>query len=279
MKFSNRFLWFLIILCFMLFFYGFYKYFFELKLTSFNINSNVENFSWSLINSKFKKEFFCEKSNCIIKNIPPFEYELMIKKNNYINYKENIDIWKKNKLKIYLKKDILFDKIKDSSFEKSNWYKVNDIFYEKVYNSSKNYYKQLKNKLYIYNKNTSQFTEIIFIPKIYYIKSIWNNNLIISSKVWAYNFNLNNNKLEYFSLFWDYTISHGNYIWVINNLDKARKNNFWFSKLSWDLIIFYDKQNKTNYLLKQLKNKVSKIYNISDKIYLETKDWKIFLLK
>ena len=141
MKLSNRILWFLILFGFILFFYWFYKYFFELKVTNLTIFSNISNFSWSLVNTKFRKDFSCENKKCLIDNIPPFEYTIIIKKENYKTYNKKIDLWKTLNTSIYLEKYIKLKKVDnlvDSEIDKKRILKVftKSVNYKKIYNSN-----------------------------------------------------------------------------------------------------------------------------------------------
>ena len=232
MSLSNRTLWVLILTWFILSSFWFYKYFFDLKLTTFNIISNVSNFSWSLSNSKFQKDFFCKNAKCSITEIPPFDYKLTISKNNYIDYKSNIDLWEKVNLEVYLKKSILLEKTNRLTDNSSSDYISNEILLSKIYSDDKFYFHQSKEKLYLSNKFNSNIIEINFTPRISYIKNIWFKNLVIVTEVWSYNFDLNTMKIEYFSLFSDYLKYDGNYIWIINSKDRTRRINFWFEKAS-----------------------------------------------
>lgn len=287
MRLSNRVLWILILTWFILSFYLFYKYFFELKLTNLNIQSNVSGFSGSIINTKFEKDFFCETKKCVITEIPTFNYDLIIEKDNYKNYKEEFNLWKMSDLNIYLEKEILLEKLEDKNLENVQWYDVNWNIYNNILNSSKKYYYHNKGKLYIYNKNSSNTIEFNFTPEINYIKEVWISNLVIYTEVWSYNFDLNTKNLEYFSLFSDYIKINNNYIWIINSNDKLRKKNFWFENISWSLVIFYDTKTKKKYILEKSAVKISKIYldsnwedyNKSNKIYIENDNWETFIIK
>jgi hypothetical protein len=242
MKLSNRVLWILILLWFVLSIYGFYKYFFELKLTNIEINSNISNFSWSLVNVKFSKDFFCKNKKCIIEEIPPFEYNLSIKKENYKTYNKKIVLWEIKKINIFLEKDIRIEPLKIKKI--NNTKKIDDIKkfnnakkinnteknitkYSKIYNDKNYVFHHYKSYLSFKNINNSSIVEITFKPKINYIKKILNNNFLIVSEFGSYNFNIINKKLEYFSLFWDYIKQDNNYIWIINSDDKIRRKNFW----------------------------------------------------
>jgi hypothetical protein len=284
MKLSNRILWFLILFGFVLFFYWFYKYFFELKVTNLTISSNISNFSWSLVNTKFRKDFFCENEKCLIDNIPPFEYTIIIKKENYKTYNKKIDLWKTLNTSIYLEKYIKLKKVDnliDSEIDKKRILKVftKSVNYKKVYNSNNYIYYHDFSNLYFYNLNNSNLFFIKFNPKVHYIKNIWSNNFIIVSEFWSYNLNILNKNLEYFTLFLDYTKFWNNYIWIINSWDRRMKKNYWFENISGTLLVSYNINSKKKYILKNVEYEISKIYNYTGKIYIENNTGKLFEVK
>ena len=280
MKLSNRILWILILLSMIGGFYIFYQIFFKIKLTHLEISSNIEDFSGSLENTKFSKNFYCEKKNCIIDKIPPFEYKLKINKKNYKIFTKNIDLRKTNTIKIILQKNIVFEKIKNNQISKLQqiknslkdkiifqWKKIN---YKKIYNSSDFVYFIKDEKIYFYDLETKNSFSIKLKPKVNYIKKIDNNKLAINTKVWTFVLNILNKKLDYFSLFWDFVFAWNNsYIWIVNNLDKIRKKNFDFENISWNLILFYNKITKKKYIIKTFENKIEKIYFENNKLFVE----------
>ncbi len=286
MKLSNRMLWIIILLWFVLSFYWFYKYFFELKLINLEIKSNVSTFSWSIYNSKYEKSFFCNEKKCIIKEIPPFEYEFIIYKEGYKNFKYIINTGKNNSIVINLEKDIKLKEIKQKKLSRKelinkiknnnnkiiefSWAKFN---YNEIYwNKDFVYFKQ-NNKLYFYNLLNNNSFNIEFKTDINYIKDIEKNKLLIVTNLWSFTFNLLNKKIEYFSLFSDFILLDNNYIWIINSGDLIRKKNFWYEWVWWDLLISYNIINKKSYILKNISQNIKKIY-IQDWInFIEDNIW------
>ena len=289
MHLSNRVLWILILFWFILFFYWFYKYFFQLNLTSIEITSNVSNFSWSLVNNKFSKDFFCKDKKCTLTEIPPFEYDIIITKDYYKDYKTTINLSILNKIDILLEKDILIkdiknkkissaefiQKVKDKNNEKINftWESIN---YLKIYWNDDFVYFFKNEKLYFSNLKNNNLFELIFKPEIKYIKNISSNNLLIVSDVGSFVFNLLNKDIEYFSLFKDLVFVKNNYIWVINKDDLIRKKNFGFENISWNLIVSYNLVTKKSYVLRNLSYEIDRIYLTDWKIYIQDNEWKKF---
>ena len=277
MKLSNRVLWILILLSMIWGFYIFYQVFFKIKLTELEINSNIENFSGSLENIKFSKEFYCEKKKCIIGEIPPFDYKLKIEKENYKYFIKNIDLNEEKDIKIFLEKKVIFEKVKEKKVSKLQQIKnslkqkvefwENKEKYNKIYNDKNLVYFKKNNKLFFYNLRNNWSFSISFIPKINNIKNLWNNFYVINTKIWSFNFYKLNKKIEYFSLFWDYIIYDSNYIWIINSDDKIRLRNFDLD--IWNYVISYNTRTKEKYILKKLDSKIKKIYLEDKKIFIE----------
>ncbi len=289
MKLSNRLLGILILLSIIGAFYIFYQVFFRIKLTQLEINSNIWIFSWSIENIKFSKDFNCIEKKCIINNIPPFEYEININKQKYKIYKNKINLFEINKLNIFLEKDIKLEKLEQKQLSKRekilNINKNNLNFWSKTVNynniiAESNYvFFKDNNKLYFYNiKNNNSF-KVWFKPKINYIKKLNQNQFLINTKIWTFVFNVLNKKLEYFSLFSDFVLINNNYIWVINDDDITRKKNFDLENNYGNILLFYNRKTKEKYILKNINNKIDKIYKLDTKIYIEDNIWNKFEVK
>jgi len=285
MKLSNRVLWLLLLFSIIGAFYIFYQVFFKIKLTSLEINSNIWAFSWTIENIKFSKNFYCKEKKCSIKEIPPFDYKIVINKKNYKRSVYNLDLSKKNKLDIFLEKEItvnpvskedisLREKIISENKNKLEFSWRNIKYNKIIWNDDLVYFVQ-NNKLYFYNlKNNNSFL-INFKPNINYIKILENNNLLINTYVWSFIFNVLNKDLEYFSLFSDFVIlKDWNYIWVINNNDEIRKKNFDLNK--GNFLLNYNPKTKEKYILKTFDLKINKIYILNNKIYIENGEWAKF---
>lgn len=289
MKIWNRLWGFLILFLIILSIYWFYKYFFSLKLTSIEINSNIWNYELSLENIKFTKNILCEYKKCVVNEIPPFEYKLIIKKENYKDYKDKIIINSNTKIDVFLEKNILLERIDEKKVtrldivqsvqnKKNEDFYWESISYNKIY-ADKNYlYFQKEDKLYINNLTNNNFIKIDFVPNVKYIKKLENDNLLVNTDVWSFVLNLLNNNVQYFSIFSDFIKIDNNYIWIINFDDISRKKNFWFENIDWNLIISYDIKTKKSYILKNTLNNIEKIYLDNKKLYIENNLWENFEL-
>jgi len=282
---SNRNLWILIIILIITFFYVFYKYFFTINSVNINIKTNVSNYKIYLNNIKYNKEFNCKFKKCSYDNIPPFEYKIVIEKENYKKYESTINLKVINNLDITLIKDIKIEKVKKnekvkmsrekiiSSIKNKDFIKFSDKknYYKKIYNDNKYVYFKINNKLYFYNLLNNNLIETDFVPKIHYIKKINSNTFWIVSEVWIFLFSKNNNKINYFSLFNDFIKKDEYYIGIINSEDKQRKINFWLNNNNLNLIVLYNTKTKAVSILESYTFKITELYSLGDKIFIKNK--------
>lgn len=289
MKLSNRFLGSLLLLSIIGAFYIFYQVFFKIKLVNLEITSNKENFSWTLENIKFSKDFFCETRKCVISEIPPFDYKLRISKDNYKNISKNINLKEKQSINIFLKKDINIKRIEQKELNKREQIiekiknKINFswdyIKYNKIYWEDNLVYFIKNNKLYFYNLLNKNSFSIILKPRINYIKKLTQNTLLINTEVWSFTFNILNRQLDYFSLFSNFIIYNESYIGVINSSDLIRRQNFDLENIKWNLLVSYNIKTKKKYILKNINLEIKKIFFIKEKLFIENSLWEVFEIK
>ena len=289
MSLSNRTLWILILIWVIWAIYIFYMLFFNIKLTSLEINSNTWSYNVELKNIKFEKDFFCDQNDCTIYDLPPFEYDIIVKKDDFKIYESKINLSNINKIDILLEKDIKIEKIKKiwisrtdliNKIKSKNIVEINsdNLEYFKIYNSEYSYITKDK-KLYFYDEELSKLLfSIDFVPEVLYIKQLTNNFYLIVTEIWTFNFNVNSKDLEYISLFSDFIIKDNNYIWIINSNDESKKINFWYKNNSWNLIVSYDINTKNKFIIDSISNKIRKIYIENNKIYIETENNEVFEL-
>ncbi len=263
MKIWNRIVWFFLLVFVILLFYLTYNYFFKIKLQNLEINSNINYFSWTLKNSKYKKDFFCKEKFCILSWLPEFKYKIEIYKKWYKKFVDKIDLSQNNKINVFLEKKVILKEVKTIQ-PKNNKGKYKSI----LGNVFLKYYQKNDNLYFLNIRNNSSFY-IQFVPKINYIKNIWNNNYIIVTKIWSFDFDYKSKKLEYFSLFDDYVIKWHYYIWVIWKNDLDRKNNFWLKNNFADILLLYDRQTKKFIVIADNLN-IKRIYNKNSEIFIDT---------
>ena len=217
MSLSNRTLWVLILLWFILSIYWFYMYFFVYNLTSLTINSNTENYKVELKNLKnnFKKE--CEKKKCELHKIPPFEYDLIISKDWYKKITKKISIKRNNILNINLEKEIIF---------KENISNKKEI--KAIKKTRTQVLEELKNR-----KNN------------YKILDLWNNKKIFVRNNWVkLEFFIDKEKLFDYKIISENSINFKKIYWNKNYLFfELDEKNYLFNIFSKDLIFIDLKPN------------------------------------
>lgn len=240
---SNRILWFLLLLWVLGFGYLFYLIFFVSYTWTFEITSNVDNYSVKMYAKKIAQtyNYECKMNPCKLDNISPFDYNVTISSPTYKDYVSEIVIKGKtiNTLKADLVKDTKLSYIESNNENTSTWEIMKDQIDAKV--------DDLKLK-----KWTNYFINLVKLG-YFYIKTNWN-----SLDVYR-NINWKENKLGNFPKVWDNDMQilpiYGNTsnilisLWIdkyIYNLDTSKIINF---KLSPKLNYIKIWSSFDNYLL------------------------------
>lgn len=115
---SNRLLWLLIIFWFILLWLLWYIFFFLKNNSDLEIVSNEKGYSVELSSSTLKQKFIfeCPDFSCSIQDIPSISYDLVIKKWEFEDYREEITIPRNEKItkKITLKKIVFLKPFKEA---------------------------------------------------------------------------------------------------------------------------------------------------------------------
>jgi hypothetical protein len=248
---SNRLIWLIIILSFTIVI-GVYFYLFQEwsknKKTNEIIQENVEE---KILENKLKKVELVE-----LKEIKEIEIKKSIISEDIID--KNITILKK--ISKYLNEKDLED---ISIFE---------IYWEK-----NKFLIKHQNIQYIYNKKLANLEKIDFSIPIIYAKKSYNKNLAFITEKWTFTYS-NKKELEYFSMFSDFVYINWDYVWIIKNNDKTRKNNFNFQKEKWDLIISKNLKSNKKRLLYKSDFEIKKILLKNNKIIIINSENKEFEL-
>ena len=197
---SNRLIWLIIILLFLVIWTLSYLYLFVYYTWNLEINSTLGEFKAELYSKDLYKTFKynCKNKDCKIEKLSPLNYELSILKEWYVLYKENIKI-PENKtinLKIELKKDIKLVENKTKIDETTNQEKINKIkslnshfayfFIDKIWNFyfDENQDKKLdlsfeNTKIWTFEKAEKQEIRLekIYNSNYFYLE-IWNKKII-----------------------------------------------------------------------------------------------------
>jgi len=190
---SNRILWILIILWFILSGILFYMYFFVYYMWNITVKTNIQDYKISLYNKELvnTKEINCPNKICDIIKVSPFKYSITISKKWYITKKEDIQVWRNEDLKLdfVLDKKIALNEIKINNDEKieeilTNKEKISILrkkkgaFFSKNIKSIWNFYFKEKwnyNELYLDNHDLWRF-ERVNKEEIEIKEVLWNND-------------------------------------------------------------------------------------------------------
>ena len=129
-------------------------------------------------------------------------------------------------------------------------------------------------KNYIFDKKRLNLKNLNLNIPIIYAKKINYKIYLITTK-WT--FILNNNNLEYFSMFSDFVFQKWNYIWIIKNNDFYIKNNFNLEKNEWNLIFLYNPKKSIKKVLYRPNFEIKKILLQNNKVIVESENNKFLL--
>ena len=175
-----------------------------------------------------------------------------------LNKEEKIELKNKEILKI---KQNIWNILKINNLEKI---KIQKISWDKnlfLINFDK--------KNYIFNKKRLNLKNTYLNIPIIYAKKINYKIYLITTK-WT--FILNNNNLEYFSMFSDFVFQEWNYIWIIKNTDDYIKNNFNLEKNDWNLIFLYNPKKSIKKVLYRPDFEIKKILLQNNKVIIESEN-------
>lgn len=256
---SNRLIWVLIILSFIIwwFFYWSFVYVPNKIEKEKQIELSLEN---------EKKEIKLTKVDDIIietKTLTPEEKieELKLTKSFYkvINLENNNFYFSKvdNSLDLKINNKLVwnFDLVPDNKLE-----------IQRIYSSDNDFYLVVWNKKYIYNSLSDIILELDLNIDVNYIKRS-DDIYIINTKKWSFIYNKANSNLEYFIFFEDFVYYNDSYIWIIRKDDITRINNLSLGLLDKNSIFLYNPKTKEKKSLYMSDLDLEKIYMQAGEIY------------
>ena len=293
---SNRLIWLIIILIFILLIFGSYFYLFVYYSGNLKVISNIDNYNIKLHPEKVwlvNINYICEEKTCIIPEIAPTTYYASITKDWYEAIQKNIVI-EKNKtteLKIIFEKKISLKKLEEEKNELTNLEKIDLLRKEWIYESYiKNkewkeiYLKENNNKLELYlwkqliwnfdipeNKETN--IQEIYGSKNYILLKLWEKKYLyslISKKTYDIDLKIN---IKYIKT-WEndnFIIVTDKWSFIFNKKNKSLEyfnffNDFVFYKKWYIWIVKKDDSNRKNNLsIENSKNDIVLFYDPNTK--------------
>ena len=135
-----------------------------------------------------------------------------------------------------------------------------DIKIEEIYGNKEYIYLNLGQNKYLINLNFYKIFNLDLALDVLYIKQSSNDKeLQIITDKWTFLYNFKLGELTYFSKFYDFVYIDSVYIAVIKADDIIRKQNMWYAKNSWNLIISFNSKTKEKRLLKEVDFAIDKI--------------------
>ncbi len=270
-KFSNRWLWIIILLIFITWWIYYYNFIYLKEKSEKDDSLSLSN-SWNI-----EKEIKLTKIESNNKSNDSSNVESKISKlKENLEYYKVIEVWKnifyfkKNNDKLDLFKGDLFV----SKFEN---YSKNNLDILSIY-SSDNFLLKIWNNYYIYDLSKNNILKLDLFVDIEYVKQ-YNNKYIINTNKWSYVYDIKTKILDYFTFFEDFVYYKNSYIWIISKEDNIRKNNLWLEWLNKNSIYLYNPKTKEKNILYQTSISLEKIYYSWDEIFFEDDNGKVYKLE
>ncbi len=270
-KFSNRWLWIIILLIFITWWIYYYNFIYLKEKSEKDDSLSLSN-SWNI-----EKEIKLTKIESNNKSNDSSNVESKISKlKENLEYYKVIEVWKnifyfkKNNDKLDFFKGDLFV----SKFEN---YSKNNLDILSIY-SSDNFLLKIWNNYYIYDLSKNNILKLDLFVDIEYVKQ-YNNKYIINTNKWSYVYDIKTKILDYFTFFEDFVYYKNSYIWIISKEDNIRKNNLWLEWLNKNSIYLYNPKTKEKNILYQTSISLEKIYYSWDEIFFEDDNGKVYKLE
>ena len=135
-----------------------------------------------------------------------------------------------------------------------------DIKIKEIYGNKEYIYIDLGEKKYLINLIFYKVSKLDLNLDILYIKqSNKDKELQIVTDKWTFLYDFKWVELTYFSRFYDFVYIDSVYVAVIKSDDTIRKQNMWYKKNSWNLIVSFNPETKEKRLLKEVDFNINKI--------------------
>jgi len=298
-----------------------------LSTSSIIVKNNISSYDLVLISESSKKTYNkkCESQECIIENVKPWSYDVLVSSQGYVNVTTSVQLFPKKQatLDVLLKKEVTLIETNKTLYEPKTWTNAQENIKEMIKIKSQKFYKEIADKwvfyfeenesklnLYFYDYFTTikladfnaewvkkiDIIDVIWDNKIIakvddiytfidfktnssksftfkqefkYVKSTDNNNFyIVVTPEWSFNYNVWENKLDYFYAFKDYVFDNDNeYIWVVYKDEKQKLDLYSLEQTGKNYIIKYNFITKQRDVLLQTDMNIDRILIKKDGIY------------
>ena len=242
---SNRLIWLLIILAFILLWLGYY----------FWVEKPYQ-----------EKQEIIKKTIKSTEGFSPLQKKITLTKIE-AKKSESLLALNKEEIKELQNKEILKIKQNISKILKIN--NLEKINIQKISWDENVFLVKFDKKNYIFNKKRLNLKNLNLNIPILYAKKI-NSSIYFITQKWT--FISKNNKIEFFSMFSDFVFQKWNYIWIIKNNDTYIKNNFNLEENEWNLIFLYNPKKSIKKILYRPNFEIKKILLENNNIILESEN-------
>lgn len=270
------------------FFVLIYLYFFVYYTSTLVIVANEENYSWELVSIKNaqNRKFTCIQKECIIEDIPPFDYRLTLSKDNFKSISQSINLSARTAERI----EVMFERQARLSLEtlvipESSWDVLSDIVlplpegfprdnirYESIVGTQGEIFISAENLSFIYDSIWGNLTELPYRIPVIYIKAWttrWSYQVVTEVGTFLYSRQSGVSTFQY--LFFDYVVlSEEQIIWVIRPDETEKRQNFSLPESRETLIVLYNSRTRDRRILLSSSQLVTRIFSEEGEVYVVT---------
>lgn len=272
-------LWFFVLL---------YLYFFVYYTATLVIVANEENYSWELVSIKNaqNRKFTCIQKECIIEDIPPFDYRLTLSKDDFKSISQSISLSARTAERI----EVLFERQARLSLEtvvlpESSWdflseialplpeaVSWDDIHYEPIIWAEGEMFLRAGNTSFIYESLWGNLTELPYrIPVVYIKAGTVGGSYQVVTEVGTFLYSRQSRTSNFQYLFFDYVVlSEEQIIWVIRPDETEKRQNFSLPESSETLIVLYNSRTRDRRVLLSSSQKITRIFSDAGEVYVVT---------
>jgi len=270
------------------FFVLIYLYFFVYYTATLVIVANEENYSWELVSIKNaqNRKFSCVQRECIIEDIPPFDYRLTLSKDDFksisqsINLSaratERIEVLFERQARLTLETVVLPESSSDILSEivlpLPEGFSRDNIRYESIVWTQGEIFISAENMSFIYDSIWGNLTELPYRIPVIYIKAWttrWSYQVVTEVGTFLYSRQSGESIFQY--LFFDYVaLSEEQVIWVIRPDEIEKRQNFSLPESRETLIVLYNSRTRERRVLLSNPQSVTRIFSEEGEVYFIT---------
>lgn len=270
------------------FFVLMYLYFFVYYTATLVIVANEDNYSWELVSIKNaqNRKFTCIQKECIIEDIPPFDYRLTFSKDDFKSISQSISLSARTAERI----EVMFERQARLTLEtvvipESSWdflseivlplpegFSPDDITYEAIIGTQGETFISAGDTSFIYDSVWGTLTKLPFRIPVRYIKlwtTRWRYQVVTEVGTFLYSRQTGLTEFQY--LFFDYAVlSEEQIIWVIRPDEVEKRQNFSLPESKDTLILLYNSRTRERKVLLSSPQEIIRIESQNGEVFFTT---------